>query len=141
MASKPKRPSPPKSAFKLDRWTVTWAVCALLILLASLSLAGGAQGWWGDYLLTAAIAFFILSVIAYRRRKGGLRFDERDVKVRQKAASASWFFTYAFIALLILNQQAGLIPLETQAALGLVFFFMLLSQLAARLYFQQKEDL
>lgn len=129
-----------KTKFKLDRWTLAWGVCALIILAASAALASGADGWRGDYLLTIAAAFFILTLLAYWRRKQGVRYDERDIKVRHKAASYSWFYTYAFIALLILNQQFGVWPLQTQAALGLVFFFMLLSQLAGRLYLQNKED-
>lgn len=130
-----------KPKFGINRLTAAWTVCALVILIASAMLAAGAGGWWGDYLLTIALAFFIITLVVYLRRKERVRYDERDIKVQQKASTYSWFYSYAFIALLIINQQSGFRPLETQAALGLVFFFMLLSQLASRIYFQRQEDI
>ncbi len=91
-----------------------------------------------------AMATAIVAATAYRawrERKGEPIMDERTRLVNRLATGFSWWFTYVAIAVLLLAMQFKLATLSVESALSLVFFVMVASLIAARIYLSRKGDL
>lgn len=125
---------------KINRWTIAWAISAIIIVAGVFANIFATKDINSQFLISFGVTFFIVMMFAYMKRKNLGKPDERDKKIAKAAMAYSWYFTYVFIALLILIDVMGLTKPSVQAVLGLVFFFMLISQFALRTYYGYRGD-
>lgn len=123
---------------KVNVWIVCWLIAALIIIAGAVATA--MQYANAQFLITLGIVFFFVMAFSYYRRKNMPKPDERDKKIQTKAMAYSWYITYMFIAILILYNQWISNSLNPQAALGIIFAFMIISQIALRWHFSKKGD-
>lgn len=88
-----------------------------------------------------AVGLSMLFVSLYKHFKfgEGVDEDERTKKVTARALSFSWFATLIIITMMMQADRLN-VKLEAEGALGIVFFFMVLTLSAFRWYFDKKGE-
>lgn len=123
-----------------QRTLYTLGFSALVLLLAGfIGLTSGDSLIITD-LIAIACAIIAVAIIQEFIRKEEPVSDERTKAITARASAVSWWLSYMLIAILILGEQFKIITANAMQVLGLVFFFMIFSQLAFRVYFNRKGD-
>ena len=111
----------------------------LLVGYASLLFNGPLHDKIWYNLISAGVAMIIVGIIGWKKMKNIKDVqDEMSIAIGRKALSFSWFYTYILIAVLALLVSYEIIQLTALEVLGIIFFFMLGSQLTIRLVFARK---
>lgn len=111
----------------------------LLVGYASLLFGGPFHDKFWYSLISAAVSMIIVGIIGWKKMKNIKDVkDEMSIAIGRKALSFSWFYTYILIAILVLLVNFEIVQLTALEVLGIIFFFMLGSQLTIRLVFARK---
>lgn len=111
----------------------------LLVGYASLLFNGSLHDKIWYNLISAGVAIIIVGIIGWKKMKNIKDIqDEMSIAIGRKALSFSWFYTYILIAVLVLLVNYEIVQLTALEVLGIMFFFMLGSQLTIRLIFARK---
>ena len=126
------------------RTMYTLAFSALVLLLAA-GISFYENGISGiivsDLVAVAAAMIFVAVFKAFYSRNDEPQQDERTRKITQAASTYAWWATYVLIAIMILASQFKLVEIPTVAALSIVMFFTVFSQMILRFYFSRKGDI
>ena len=100
------------------------------------------MNWTGQEWVIFGIIYIVFAVIAsfvMRRKRKDIVSDERTEKIAGKSARMTLVVLMAILAIIAWGNILGLFELETQVALAIIFFGLLISMLGFLQYYGRKE--
>ena len=120
-------------------WTNMILKIVFILILIALLLwkSNDSQSW--SIAISMVIVLALLSFLRIKYKDKYL-VDERTKKLSSYAASVSWFVTLILVTLLYWNNYLGLVAISSAQMINIIFLVMIISIIAARVYYFRKGD-
>lgn len=122
------------------RWAV-FAGIAIITIGIYAAIFTQLNGLMKSTIVSVGTAMLAVGILMYwRSRSGEVMYDERTLKIQNKALAASWWLTYVFIAALFWVDSMGIAKFTAESFGGLLLFEMVVTYMIAKWWLGGRGD-
>ena len=122
------------------RWAILAGVAILTIGIYATIYMPLSQTMKSTIVSVGAALLVVGAIMYWRSRKGELLYDERTLKIQNKALATSWWLTYVFVAAMFWADSMGVAKFTMESFGGLLLFEMIITCLVAKEWLERKRD-
>jgi len=122
------------------RWAILAGVAILTIGIYATIYMPLSQTMKSTIVSVGAALLVVGAIMYWRSRKGELLYDERTLKIQNKALATSWWLTYVFVAAMFWADSMGVAKFTMESFGGLLLFEMIITYLVAKEWLERKGD-